>query len=483
MLGRADHEAREANDALQGKLSHIAHTRLVLRDRPAYVEESVPRSRSRSLSVRGLLAPLALGLGLAATPALAHGPDPSALAALRTDATGLRAVRLNSGLALRGADGFRFLCPALWGSDTSAPALGRDDGTIAIAAISGLYILRDDQLTLHPASRGARALGVAESAGQLFALLLRDERYELVRVSDAELELVWSDAGPWDSLGASRSFLQLVALRAETVSEALITNTGAELARQKTEVAPSILLAEARPANDVAYVLLTAIGGSEHSIGRFRDDRYETLVTATKALEGPVVSDGGVLLTRDGELASFTNEQLLRLTGDEPVSALSSAQGRAYATVRRGLRAIEGEHLGELAFDFAELREPDLERVPITRRDTCLNEWLHVEYDLITTGLQAPDAGTPSTGQDAAPIALPGDAGAPLGPDRQPTDAEGCQLDGRVGAAWWFLGLSLLLRGRRPASSGGSSSRPGDARPCRPRAATDRRPSRSRRRR
>jgi len=413
--------------------------------------------RSRSGTVVGATAAafwggaaIALFVLVEVRTARAHGEPPEALSVVASDADGPSLVRLNEGLAMRTADGWRYLCPALWGEDAVAPALSIPGGPAVIGAGSGLLLVSPQgAVTRHPDARApGRVLELAASAGGLFALRQSGDLHQVVRVDRDAVEVLFGDTRPWDDLAAADDSLQLVRLDRDQLRELRLSLTGDALA-EHTAAAPAASVAMlARLAGGVAYalVLTSSLAGE---LGRIEEGTWRPLVTG-RLLAGPIETGGGWFVAADGELARFEDERMLPLDGAPRATCLRSQGELDYACSDRGLRALAPSGLAAWLFELSELGPPDLDRVPEEQRETCTLQWQRYEIDLRAAGIRP-------SGHDAGAPPLEPDAGAEHDAGQERSDAgqrarrggDGCAIAAagrpREPTAFPLVALALLL--------------------------------------
>ncbi|MEY4512497.1 MAG: hypothetical protein RLZZ450_4619 [Pseudomonadota bacterium] len=445
----------------------------------------------RSLSARAELAWLGAALlalysaWLAPSSAAAHGIAPRALAPLQQAADGVRLVRLTRGLAWRADDGFRYFCPAHWDGSENVPVSSMAEDLAVLALPNGLFLLGPDgSSTPYPEPNLGNVVALASAANGAYALALRGDRYELRRLARDKSELLWSSAqseGLFTALGAGESVLVLMGLRAGVLTQLTLRSDGSELARVQAEVGADSLSVEAAVAGTTAYAIVSSESGDRIELGRIADNRWRSLAQAVGNLSGPVAdTDGKLFVAVDGALASFEGEQVVAKPATAFVTAVASANGRLYASVREGLRVLSGGALDDLVFAFEELAGPRTDLLAPPDRTACESAWQHLQVDLVAAGLlgveASRDAGSAgrvdaattvdavAPGVDGGSVAVPPathrDAGNALADaDAQPATARasnGCSAHASsvrarpalTNAAWCAL-VGLLVLGRR----------------------------------
>lgn len=396
--------------------------------------------------------------------ARAHGDPPEALGAVASDADGASLVRLNEGLALRTAEGFRYLCPALWEEDAIVPADSIPGGPAVIGAASGLWLVSaQGSVSRHPDPAAAgRVLALAASAGGLFALLQSGDLYQVLRVEAERVAVLFGGTQPWDDLAASERSLQLVRLLSGHVYEQRLSLTGDAIAQDDAAVAADAAAVFARLAGDVGYAIVLR-SSLAAELGRIEDGSWRSLRTG-HVLAGPVETAAGErFVAVDGELARFDDEVGQPLDEPASVTCLRRHFELAYACSDRGLRALSPSGLGDSLFELADLGPPDLAQIPRDQRDACWLQWQRYEVDLRSVGImpRAPDSadgGAPDAG--ARPAGERPDAGAPSDAGdagerpRRRNEDDGCSVvlirgGDACGPSLVTLALLLLARRRR----------------------------------
>lgn len=411
--------------------------------------------------------------------ALAHGSAPHVVEVLRDDASGPLLVRLSSGLGQRTASGFEYVCPSRWNGHASDLAAARRDGLTILATTKGVVTFEHGVFALHEMNAGARALGVSASGDLLFALLQRGEQYELVRVERDRLQTMFRDTSAWHTLSAADGFVQLTAMYDETLFQVLVSNGGVELGRDRAPAWKDTVLAESRALGTAAYIALTTDFGNAYALARLTNGELQPIFQGP-ALAGPVAAtDGQAWIALGRKLFRFSNEEPIGVLDSTEVDELSCVEGRCYATVRDGLRALTDTALGPYVLRLTEIVEADLGAVSPERREACHNEWLDWKFDLVSAGLSTSadavaDAGaeaavgatgvpaTPMPSVDASAVMQPNMRDAPR-LDAGPIDAgaaaertsrgDGCSPVGRTRGGMDELALGALtlwlLRRRR----------------------------------
>jgi hypothetical protein len=372
------------------------------------------------------------------------------------------------------------VCPAAWGGTYALVlAAAVPDGSIMVAASSGIQVLADDgTFAAHPdALASGQVIAFAATPKALYVLHRRNDATEVIAFGAGKPHLVWTDPNPWNDLAASDT--ELLVLRVDDVSiEQLRLSTRGDVISDERAPAPDSTAAVfARLAGNTAYAVAAAAGGLELDLGRIEDDRFKLLQTARGNLAGPLdTADGHRFVATEGALARFDDEHLEPLGVDAIVTYLGRDGDNSYACTRSEIRALDARGLGETRFDIRRLAEPDLSIVPEPLRSECSAQWDHFRFDLLASGVtlaseRDSDAGT-DAGADAA-VASGGrtDAGnaRPQPKPRAPHPSSGCTVrrttiracdghDGPFVACGW-LAILAAQRARARHSSGARSRR------------------------
>ena len=390
----------------------------------------------------------------------AHGDPPQALSIVAIDQDGVSAVRLNEGLGLRDAGGFRYLCPALWGADIVTPALAIPAGPIVVGADSGLFLVdHEGRVERHPDPNAAAATAtLTESDDGLFALQSGDV-YRVLKVEADRVQVLWSGTERWYDLAAGEGFLQLVRLESNQLHTLRLSPAGEVLLEQSAPAPEGTRSVLARVAGSRAYIVAYAATLAAQ-LGRIEDGAF-VAVDSAQLLVGPIeVDEGKLLVAHDQQLFSFDDERAEPRAEPRPIACLRRNFGFGYACSSGGLHAVDASGLTGSLFELDQLREPDLSSVPEALREACMLQWQRYQIDLISIGLQPPgqsDGGLAMAGEGGAGTPAP-DAGAGVDAGAEPLrrDDGGCRAAGADagGSNPWFVLAALLwirrLRTDRP---------------------------------
>ena len=416
---------------------------------PPIAAVGVAGGAGRSPAPRAVIALFAVTAWVCALeppPARAHGEPPEVLSLVERDGDGARIVRLNEGLALRTAQGFRYLCPALWGEDAVAPAHALPDGGVVIGTGSGLWrIAEDGSVEPHPDPAAAgRVIALAASGNELFALRYRGDAYQVLQVHEDRVQVLFGSVSAFDDLAADGEALQLVGLAGGRLHELRLSFAGDVLSENEAGAPPGAVAALARLAGGTGYALvLTSALSAE--LGRIADGSWRVLASG-RLLGGPVeTAEGARFVAVDGELARLDGDSLAPFGDAARVTCLRRHFEFPYACSDYGLRALSPDGLGASLFELEDLGPPELARIPAEQRQSCELQWQRYAVDLRAIGITpravggSPDGGASDAGAagDAAPPPRAGGAG-------QGTSDGGCSIAAAGGAAGPF-GPALVL--------------------------------------
>lgn len=410
-----------------------------------------------------------LGCVSSAERARAHGKPPEALSVVSGDERSARIVRLNEGFARSTAEGFRYVCPALFGEDTVVPAGAIPGGPAIVGASTGLFVMRQDGSVMrHPDARAAgRVLALSSAAAGLFALRQAGDLYELLRVYEDRVEVLWNGLEPFYELAAADDFLHLVRLEAGRLHELKLSFDGEVRFAGETEVPESAAAVLARASGSAGYVVLLT-SGLDAELGRVDQGSWRSLATG-RAFAGPIATaEGSAFVAVDGELAAFDGEQPRPVGEPARVTCLRAHGALRYACSDGGLHVLGPAGLGAELFALDQLLAPDLTTVPAEQRARCELQWQRFEIDLRSIGIEPRAASERDAGPDGGSSAMP-DSGATADAGAQPSGARdagarpaarrelaaegcGCRIEGSTpaaGAAFGGLALPALLAFRR----------------------------------
>jgi len=315
---------------------------------------------------------------------------------------------------MRRPEGFRFVCPILWGQDASAPAEQIPGGDVAIGGVTGLYVLdADGVVDLHPDPDAAsgQVVALARSATALFGLRYREGVVEVMRVEKDRLEVVWSSEERFQDLAAGDDYLALARVDGSVVHALRLTPKGELLASESALIAEPGSVAWARPLGDELQIVVVA-ASLESELGRIDGDAWDPILRAI-SLAGPIeLEDGSRLVGVEGVLYAYEDDELRELDATSGAECLREHEGIVYACSQGNLRELEDSAFGKELFRLDEVGPPDLELVSEELRSECELQWQR--YVLLDLGMRGIEPRMLEDGDDAA-----ADAGldAGLGPD------------------------------------------------------------------
>lgn len=401
--------------------------------------------------------------------AMAHGENPSVLSIAATRDGAAEVLRLNEGLAVLHDDGYRYLCPALWGDDDMGQAVSMPGGPVVIASVDGLHVLGrpTGEVVPHP-ERAVAAAGLALRATSDGVLqLVRDGtgRASVLRVGASSSEEVFAEDVPWEAMGASDELIVLARLVGAEIEQLRLAPDGRELERTRAVVVPEAVAVRPRAVGSEAYLLLITDGGLASQLGRMDADGFQVLQQGGGVISGPVVVGDARWTAVEGALTRLGEEP--DRAGEGPiVTCVGEHAGAAYACADTGLRTLETGGHGEVLFDLSELLPPAASQVPESVSELCELQWARYRLDLIMAGIEPreapvaaplPDAGSADAddtdagvtsasvgARDAGEAPVQGDAGSAAGAD------SGCSVGGDpVGVAGLSVVALWVLRRRR----------------------------------
>ncbi|HEX6240549.1 MAG TPA: hypothetical protein VFZ61_06630 [Polyangiales bacterium] len=404
----------------------------------------------------------ALGLLTPATGARAHGEPPTAHAVVREDAEGPLLVKLGIGFAAREEPGrFRYLCPALWAGEYTAPAAALPDGTVVIGADSGLMLLAPDgTLTRHPDPLAEGfSTELVVSHGGVFALRFKQGKSEVLAVDAVKARVVWSDSRVWYSLAPLAHGLVLLRSQNALLDQLTLSFEGALLDSQQASSPRSVDYVFARGLAEEAYALL--LSQSSPELGRIQGNTFTRVALAASSIAGPIITPQGALLAVDGQLQRLDGASLSPLADPTYVGCLERHEHGSYACTREGVSRLGPEGVGEQLFSLAWLVPPDFSQLSDEKaRARCDYQWQDLRFDLLALGVTldledefAADAGRgdefdAGVGED--------EADASEEPPASAKSSSRCALRPAASAeapwSWGLLGLGLCglaLRRRR----------------------------------
>jgi len=373
--------------------------------------------------------------------AAAHNSAHAALAVLGWDEQGASILQLTRGLAYRSEDGFRYVCPEVWGGDINAPASAIPGGPAVVAAEQLYLVEANGQISVHPNHQG-KGIALARNGDALFGLFASEDRVELRRITRSASELLQSFDESFGLLVASDSALTVLQVSGQQLVLQRLSLTGALGERVSWGEPSKIVSAALRASGDQVFVTLVHSTAPWLTLGRIRDGRYEPLRSASSAFAGPLTLAGETLVVRDGTLELLDGSRALSQASY--VECLEAFDDVHYACVGDGLTEVGGDGLGKSLFDMVSLREPDLEELSETQRSDCSARWRDLRTHLVLEGRVAAEPREQDAGEDNG-----ADAGAG---ETVPMAAAACALGrgaGKLSGLSALLLLSVMLSARR----------------------------------
>jgi hypothetical protein len=400
---------------------------------------------------------LACAIGVFAPRGFAHRGPAEVLSLPAWGDSGALVLRLNEGLAIRRCDRWQYVCPALWGADNIAQAEAIPDGPVAIAGPPGLFLLGDDGAVAphpDPAALGP-VIRFATAGGELFALRMREQRSEVVKVTASAIEQVWSDPGViWTALVADDAALHLLRLEGSRMFHAQVSLRGQPIAMEEVMLPESFVEVRANVAGGELYVTAVRLmGGLE--LGQIDGGAWLSRCTGGDNLSGPVESEGELLVTVNRSLAKLDGQCSELIATPEQVSCVGQGAGRSYACTRSGVTLLNADGVGSALFLLAELAPPDLGVVPAPVQPMCRAQWSRYREDLLSLGVidQTAIADNSAAGACAgnapragAAVAQPGGTAAGLAGAGAAAESGGCGVGGAIDSSptWsWLVMLAL----------------------------------------
>lgn len=353
--------------------------------------------------------------------ALAHGPPAAVTGVAAADAAGPAFVPLTEGMAVRGADGWRYTCPTRWGGSPIGPLAGGDPGEVRIPGADDLYALDPAGVAAplgYPELAISGVLGLVD-AGGVWALYTAGVGREVWRL-DGEPERIWSDPGGWSGLAAGPDGVELVrALDGEL--ERMVVGTG-----ERTVEGP---VAGASP-------LIRIAGGRRFVVDRASDGQallevpgLVPVAEAVDAIAGPVEAGGRLWVAVDGLLHELPpGGPAVRAPADANVACLVARPEGAWACARTLAPLLPDGALGEPVFALEALLPPIVTDLADDDAVACWGAWRTWALDV---GVDPGDMPGPTTG-----------------PPDPPPDGCGCAHGSRP-VGWPLLAILAAIAHRR----------------------------------
>lgn len=345
------------------------------------------RSTSRTA---GLAAVAGAVLVWSAADGLAHGPAP-AIIGLAGGAERPDLVRLSVGLAERVDDGWRWVCPAVWGTPDAPPVAPLGDGALVVAddvvgTLRAGAAFTPSELDL----RGDDLLRALEHyAGSALALWWTDDGSRVVRIGVGDAGGVGPTQLSSTEVGATTERWQTVTvdpagttIAARTTPDSLIVDAVDGSARWSFELAGGAT-PELRTAGDALFVTLD---GERSDLVELRGERADVRLSSPARIHGPVRLGSGVdsasWVATDGGLWRLI-ESPTRLGDARRWTCLQATDsGRAYACTQLALyELLESGPAEQPYFALHDVGPPDMTRVPESARIACEAEWADFASD------------------------------------------------------------------------------------------------------
>ncbi|MDB4975931.1 MAG: hypothetical protein JWN48_4272 [Myxococcaceae bacterium] len=405
------------------------------------------------------------------SPAAAHGPPPAATALLAVAGEQATLVSLSQGLASRTADGFRFVCPEMWGGNATAPAAGLAKGSAAIAGDKLYLVSPEGRVVAHPDDVGS-GIALVSQQDAVVGLFLRDGQHELRRITESTSELVRGLDEPFMALAAgAEGELSLLRWTDSTLVVQQVSSTGELLARTTWSAPSRVAYAELRAAAAQLYVVTWGSAAPWVTLGRVTQQGYEPELEAGSDIDGPLALTDGTVIARDGQLRSLPPGALAAPSNDH-ITCLGQYAGLAYACAHGDLMRVEPEGLSTPLFELASLQAPDDQGLTDKARQSCSARWIDLRVDVASAARMRAAAVASSVDAGALDASTPdasSAATAALGPQAQREAPElddardsGCSLgagrarDGLLPVILLLLLASLrrrLARSRPPCAN------------------------------
>lgn len=383
---------------------------------------------------------IGLALLLAAT-AGAHGPPPAPVGVASFDVDGPVHIPLTEGMAVREAEGWRYVCPTRWGSVPESPssALPAGDALALVPGEADLYRL-DGSLASGMGAAELRAVELASWAaaedGTAWALTYGEDGARPMWRMDAP-ERVWQSEGSWSSVSPQGEDLLVAALLEGDLTVATVARDGSERERVVWASEQEGYTPAVRQAHE-PWLIERASG--EHRLLRWTGAQLELVATGSEEILGPVPHPDGVdLVAIDTWLSPV--EQAGAGSGREGVSCLVRRGDQVWACVAPALHPVQADgSLGPPITPLDGLLAPRYDGLSAEEEANCLDEWIRIAGDL---GIDPFDTEQES-GQPP-----PEESGLHTG---SPDKRCGCASPAPPALAWMLaLGVVVARRRGRPA--------------------------------
>ncbi len=320
------------------------------------------------------------------TASWAHGPPPAPVSVASVDDAGPLHVPLTEGLAVREGGGWRFVCPARWGSNPESPlsAVPGGAGTTVVPGDADLVRLGADGLS---EALGVAALAASELAGWTtaadgasFALTFGEDGRELWRM-DAPAQLSASGES-WSAVAADGDALLLAAVLDGELVVATADRTGAEQSRavwasDQVGYTPALRVA--------ASTWLVERAAGANALRRWTGSELVDVAVSADEVFGPVLhASGSELVLVDDALWVVDGDALdAAPAAAAPPTCLVALGGVVYACVGQELWTVGADGaVDAVVLTLDGLRRPRLDGLDADAATVCDAEWLRIAEDL-----------------------------------------------------------------------------------------------------
>lgn len=316
--------------------------------------------------------------------ALAHGPPPAVVGVGAADAEGPFLLPLTEGVAVRDGAGWRFVCPARWGSSPESPYV--------IQGAEGAWLPGlDDLYQLDAAGRAAPA-GVPElAASEILDYAADDAGAVVLRRPEAGGSEVWSLDPPrriaslplpYDSIAVGGDEVVLAYVEAGAFG---VTRLGREdgVVRVDDVIDPGPVTwtPAVRVAGGDTFIIERGPGTT--ALDRLDGTTLVPLLSSIMDMHGPVTTSDGVLAGLDGHLTWVTSDALTRTGEAAVITCLGARDGVAWACADTGLVQVQAGALsGAPLAPIPDLAPEGFVGVATEACGDCLAEWVRIAADL-----------------------------------------------------------------------------------------------------
>jgi hypothetical protein len=371
--------------------------------------------------------------------ALAHGPPPAVVGVGAADAAGPNLLPLTEGLAARDGEGWRFVCPARWGSSPESPYV--------IQGASGAWVPGLDDLYQLDAGGRATAAGFPElAASEILDYALDDAGAVVLRRPEAGGSEVWALdpprriaalALPYDSIAVGGDEVVLAYVEAGAFGVTRVGRSdGVVRADDVVDPGPVTWTPAVRVAGGVTYIIERGPGTTV--LDRLDGTTLVPLLSSIVDMHGPVWTADGALAALDGRLTWIDGDTLTPTGEGAVISCLGARDGVAWACADTALVEVRGGVLsGAPLAPIAALSPEGFVDVAPEACGDCLAEWVRIAADL--------GEDDPLDGLAACP-APQGDTGAG---DSGSEKRCGCAIESKGAALGWLFAAVVIARRKR----------------------------------